>query len=47
MERFINILIVDDNIENQKQLKAILMGGGNNILLVSSFEEARLVLDVK
>lgn len=47
MERFINILIVDDNIENQKQLKAILMGGGNNILLVSSFEEARLVLNLK
>ena len=47
MERFINILIVDDNIDNQKQLKAILMGGGNNVLLVSSFEEARLVLDIK
>ncbi len=47
MERFINILIVDDNIENQNELKTILMGGGNNILLVSSFDEARLVLNIK
>jgi class 3 adenylate cyclase/predicted metal-dependent HD superfamily phosphohydrolase len=47
MERFINILIVDDNVENQKELKSILMGGGNNVLLVNSFEEAHLVLDVK
>ncbi len=47
MERFINILVVDDTIENQKVLKTILMGGGNNVLLVSSFEEAKLVLEYK
>lgn len=45
MERFINILIVDDNLANQRGLKEILNGSGNNVLLANSTFEAFQVLD--
>ena len=47
MERFINILIVDESQKNQKGLKEILSGGGNNILLASSLNEAINILNQK
>lgn len=40
MERFINILIVDDDETNRLGLKEILSGSGNNILFAHSFQEA-------
>jgi adenylate cyclase len=44
MERFINILIVDDNQTNQRGLKEILNGGGNNVLQAfSTFEAFQIV----
>lgn len=47
MERFINILIIDDNTKNQKGLKEILTGGGNNLIIVDSMEEALPVIKQK
>ncbi|MEY3439245.1 MAG: hypothetical protein RL265_1830 [Bacteroidota bacterium] len=47
MERFINILIVDENQTNQKGLKEILSGGGNNVLLANNTEEAAAILHQK
>ncbi|MCE3296886.1 MAG: hypothetical protein K0R65_2600 [Crocinitomicaceae bacterium] len=47
MEHFINILIVDDNPTNQRGLKEILNGGGNNVLLADSTEEALHSLNQK
>lgn len=47
MERFINILIVDDNLKNQKGLKEILSGGGNNVLLAETIHEAIPILQQK
>lgn len=47
MERFINILIVDDNLKNQKGLKEILSGGGNNVLLAETIHDALPILKQK
>ena len=47
MERFINILIVDENQTNRKGLKEILSGGGNNVLLANNTEEAAAILHQK
>ena len=47
MERFINILIVDDNQINQRGLKEILNGAGNNVLLANSIFEAFQILNQK
>jgi class 3 adenylate cyclase/predicted metal-dependent HD superfamily phosphohydrolase len=47
MERFINILVIDDNPKNQNGLKEILSGGGNNILLVDSIHKALPILKQK
>lgn len=47
MERFINILIVDDNLKNQKGLKEILSGGGNNVLLADTIHDALPILQQK
>jgi class 3 adenylate cyclase/HD superfamily phosphodiesterase len=47
MERFINILIIDDDHKNQKGLKEILSGGGNNILLSDSINDALPILQKK
>lgn len=47
MERFINILIIDDDIKNQNGLKEILSGGGNNVLLADSIHDALPILKKK
>jgi class 3 adenylate cyclase/predicted metal-dependent HD superfamily phosphohydrolase len=47
MERFINILIIDENIKNRKGLKEILSGGGNNILQANTVEDALPLLTQK
>lgn len=47
MERFINLLIIDDDEKTQKGLKEILSGGGNNILVVNTIAEALPVLQKK
>ncbi|MES2589055.1 MAG: adenylate/guanylate cyclase domain-containing protein [Bacteroidota bacterium] len=47
MERFINILIVDESQTNQKGLKEILNGAGNNVLLANSTFEAFQILNTK
>ncbi len=47
MERFINLLIIDDDEKTQKGLKEILSGGGNNILVVNTITEALPVLSKK
>ena len=47
MERFINILIIDNNPKNQKGLKAILSGGGNNILFADHIEQAFPIIQKK
>jgi adenylate cyclase len=44
LERFINILIIDDNVRNRKGLKEILSGGGNNVLQAESILEAMEIL---
>lgn len=40
MERFINILVVDDNVNNHKELKKILNGNGNNMLFATKISSA-------
>ncbi len=47
MERFLNILIVDSNVRNQKGLKEILLGNGNNILFADSFDVALEIVQLK
>lgn len=47
MERFINLLIIDDDEKTQKGLKEILSGGGNNILVVNTISEALPILQKK
>jgi adenylate cyclase len=47
LERFINILIIDENTRNRKGLKEILSGGGNNILQADTVEEAMTTLKKK
>jgi class 3 adenylate cyclase/CheY-like chemotaxis protein/predicted metal-dependent HD superfamily phosphohydrolase len=47
MERFINILIIDDNEKNQKGLKEILSGGGNNVLIADTIHDALPILQQK
>ncbi len=47
MERFINILIIDDNPTNQRGLKEILNGGGNNTLIANTVYEALAILRKK
>jgi adenylate cyclase len=47
LERFINILIIDDNPTNQRGLKEILNGGGNNTLIANTVYEAISILRKK
>jgi len=47
LERFINILIIDDNQTNQRGLKEILNGGGNNVLIAKTVYEALAILKKK
>lgn len=44
LERFINILIIDDNLTNQRGLREILNGSGNNVLVANSVYEAMAIL---
>ena len=45
MERFINILIIDDNPKITKGLKEILSGGGNNTIAVNNYAEGLSILE--
>ena len=47
MERFINILIIDDDPKVRIGLKEILSGGGNNVLLATSIQEALPIIEQK
>jgi len=47
VERFINILIIDDDPKVRVGLKEILSGGGNNVLLASSIKEALPIIEKK
>jgi class 3 adenylate cyclase/predicted metal-dependent HD superfamily phosphohydrolase/ActR/RegA family two-component response regulator len=47
LERFINILIIDNDPKNQKGLKAILSGGGNNILFADHIDQAIPIIQKK
>ena len=47
MERFINILVIDADPKNQKGLKAILSGGGNNVLFADHIEQALPIIQQK
>jgi class 3 adenylate cyclase/CheY-like chemotaxis protein/predicted metal-dependent HD superfamily phosphohydrolase len=47
LERFINILIIDDNLTNQRGLKEILNGSGNNVLMATSVYQALSILKQK
>lgn len=47
MERFINILIIDDNQKNRAGLKEILAGAGNNVLIANSHIEAIPIIQNK
>jgi class 3 adenylate cyclase/ActR/RegA family two-component response regulator/predicted metal-dependent HD superfamily phosphohydrolase len=47
LERFINILIIDDNLTNQRGLKEILNGSGNNVLMATSVYQALAILKQK
>lgn len=40
IERFINILIIDDDTKSAKGLKAILSGSGNNVLIANDHQQA-------
>lgn len=39
MERYINILVIEENPDHVKQLKSILSGGGNNLIFSANKEE--------
>lgn len=45
MERFINILIIDDDPKIQIGLKEILSGGGNNVLTTNSIKNALPIIE--
>ncbi len=47
MERFINILIIDSDLEIQNGLKEILIGRGNNILSSNSLEDSIPIIQKK
>jgi class 3 adenylate cyclase/predicted metal-dependent HD superfamily phosphohydrolase len=47
MERFINILVIDQDPTIRNGLKEILSGGGNNVLLVDSIEKAMPIIEQK
>lgn len=47
MERFINILIVDDSATNNRGLKEILNGSGNNVLIAENIDAAKEALHQK
>lgn len=47
MERFINILIIENDQKIRVGLKEMLTGSGNNVLLAASLEEAYPILEKK
>ncbi|MES2799992.1 MAG: adenylate/guanylate cyclase domain-containing protein [Bacteroidota bacterium] len=47
MERFINILVVENNEINKQGIKEILSGGGNNVIYASSKTEALAIIQQK
>ena len=47
MERFINLLIIDDDQKSQGELRQILRGKGNNTLIANSINEALPILSKK
>lgn len=47
MERYINILIVDSDPIIRNGLKEILAGGGNNVVMAESMDEARKIIEKK
>lgn len=47
MERFINILIIEENRKSRVGLKEMLTGGGNNVLLSKNIDEALPILEKK
>jgi adenylate cyclase len=47
VERFINILIIDSDTSRQVALKEMLLGGGNNIHLSSSIQQAKEIIAQK
>ncbi len=47
MERFVNILIIDNDVTVQRGLKNILLGSGNNILVADTVSEAMPILEQK
>tara|TARA_R110002072_G_scaffold5555_2_gene35628 strand:- start:21555 stop:23246 length:1692 start_codon:yes stop_codon:yes gene_type:complete len=47
MERFINILIIDDDVNLRSNIKDILSGRGNNVFTVSSVEKAIPIIKKK
>ena len=47
MERFINILIIEEDRKIRVGLKEMLNGGGNNVLLSKTLEDALPILEKK
>lgn len=47
MERFINILVINGEAKIRQGLKEILSGGGNNIILAESIQEAIPIIEKK
>ena len=47
MERFINILIIDSDPKVRIELKEILSGGGNNVLLAETIKDALPIIEKK
>ncbi len=47
MERFTNILVIDKDPKIRLGLKEILSGGGNNVMLTETIEEALKIIETK
>jgi len=47
MERFVNIMIIEEDDVVRTRLKKILLGGGNNILSVKTIKDALPIIDSK
>lgn len=47
MERFVNIMIIEEDEAVKSRLKKLLLGGGNNILSVKTIKDALPIIDSK
>jgi adenylate cyclase len=47
MERFVNIMIIEEDDAVRNRLKKLLLGGGNNILSVKTIKDALPIIDRK